>query len=268
MNSFDTANLEENVSAEDLGRAGFVCLQQKNGFRFGTDSVLLAWFAASLVRSNKATALELGSNCGACSLCFLARRPKATTDCVELMPSAYELLCENRVRNKLEDRLNPILADIRQLPSEIRNKHYDVVFFNPPFFNRETGITTSKEKATEVFNARFEENGSLEDFCSVASSRVYPSRGYAVMVMKGNRLNDALSAFSKSKLIPTKLLTIHSFNDKNACMFLLAGKRDAKNTQLEILPPLILNERAEDSSVNTTKRLLRIYEEEHTDCFI
>ena len=37
---------KDDLTTEDLGRKGFTLLQLKNGFRFGTDSVLLAWFAA------------------------------------------------------------------------------------------------------------------------------------------------------------------------------------------------------------------------------
>ena len=72
---------ENELTLDNIGRRDFVLYQQKNGFRLGTDSVLLAWFASSMVRKDKegnyrrATFLELGSGCGGSSLCVAARLP-------------------------------------------------------------------------------------------------------------------------------------------------------------------------------------------------
>ena len=259
----------EDLTLEDLGRRGYKMYQQKEGFRFGTDSVLLAWFAASFVRKGKAcTALELGSGCGGASLCLAARSDDVSIDAVEIMEKPAEILEENIKLNGLSGRMRSFNCDIRELPSDIRSKQYDIVFMNPPFFNRGSGPAARAEGDGERLAGRFEENGTAEDFISVAASRVRQSSGYIIMVMHGDRLPEIMSIYEKYRIKPVRLMTVHPFEDRNASMFLLAGKKGASGSDMKILPPLILNRRDGKDSPVMSEELKRIYEEEHTDCFI
>ena len=271
--------LLEKCTLEDLERAGYMMYQLKEGFRFGTDSALLSWFAAGFVRTSplsntaKVTkkeirALELGAGCGACSLLLCARRPNIKTDAVEIMKLPFEVLKENIKLNGLEGRLRAFHADIRELPPEVKEKQYDLVLMNPPFFLSSRGTRASEELSVERLNGRFEENGNLEDFVRTAAARVIPSSGYIVMVMKGNRLKDCLMAFEKASVSPVRLMTVHSFEDKEASMILLAGKRGNTGSELRILPPLILNERKDEGEISPAARLKSIYEDDQGECFI
>lgn len=258
-------------SLEDLGRDGLKMYQLKTGFRFGLDSVLLSWFAASFVRGNSTKvvkALELGAGCGACSLLLLGRRSNVQVDAVEIMKTSYDVLRENIKLNSLEGRLEAHNSDIRELTGTPKNTQYDIVMFNPPFFNEKNGPKTTSNKSVERLNGRFEENGDLDDFVRVAASRVIPSSGYVVMIMKGDRLADCMKAFEKNKIIPTHLLNVHSFADKMATSILLCGKRGIKTNELKILPPLILNERDSNGDIVPTSVVRQIYDDEHKDCFI
>ena len=259
----------EKCTLEDLERSGLKMYQLKEGFRFGTDTTLLSWFASSFVRNTgkRVSVLELGSNCGACSLLILGRRTNTEVDSVELMELPYEVLKENIRLNSLEGRLNAFRSDIRELPSEVKEKQYDLVVFNPPFYRKEKGSVVPSDKSVERLNGRFEENGSLDDFVKIAAQRVIPSSGYVIMVMKGNRLTDCLDAFSRAGIAPLRLMTVHSFADRQASMILLAGKRGSKDTELRILPPLIIN-RNEDGNMVLTETARHIYYDEHDDCFI
>ncbi len=275
----DKSILDE-CTLEDLGRAGLQMYQLKDGFRFGLDSVLLSWFAASFVRnsnasnnSSKVTAkttrvLELGAGCGACTLLMHGRKPNVRIDSVELMNTSALVLEENIRLNKLEDKIRVFNADIRKLPSDVRDIQYDIVMFNPPFFLEENGPKTTSSKSVERLNGRFEENGSLNDFVKVAASRVIPTSGFVVMIMKGSRLTDSIRAFEANKITPTHLLTVHPFDDKNGASFLLCGKRGIKGTELKILPPLILNCRDANGNIKSTDVTTMIYEKEHSTNFI
>ena len=268
----------DELTLEDLCRDGFKMYQRKDGFRFGTDSALLAWFAASFVRERsggnlkKVTmkpfrALELGAGCGACSLLLLARKKNITVDAVELMEGSYEVLKENIKLNGLGERLNAYNADIREMPQEIKSRQYDLIFMNPPFYRAERGTKASEGDILRL-NGRFEENGNLGDFVNAAAARLIPSSGFAVTVMKGNRLNDLMEAYKAAGIAPLRLMTVHPFADREAQMILLAGRRGSSDTELRILPPLILNERGEDGEIRPSKEAQRIYDEEHTDLFV
>ncbi len=267
------AILEDQLIVEDLGRQGFKALQFKDGFKFGTDSVLLSWFAASFVRnsSKEVKALELGSNTGTVSLLLLARKDNTVIDSLEIMPNEAEVLSRNITLNNLESRMRGFNGDVRNLPYEIKNRQYDIVLFNPPYFNDSHGERAKNKDDSKGsrLEARFEINGGLEEFVGAAASRVVPSSGYVCMVMHGKRLTDAISAYTKFGIKPTHLMSVHAFDDREASIFLLAGKRGTKSSDLKILPPLILNRK--DSSTGdiiSTDKLIEIYEKEHSDCFI
>ncbi|MBO4636171.1 MAG: methyltransferase [Clostridiales bacterium] len=258
---------------EDLGRAGFVLYQNEDGFRFGTDSVLLAWFASSFVRKGRKAApgfLEFGSGCGPVSMLVAARVPDSRIDAVEIKPGACEALRKNISENGLEGRVRAFNADIRELPSEIRGKQYDVVMFNPPFFSGSKGPKCKRTGCdSERLSGRFEENGTMDDFLKAAASRVVQSSGHIVMIMHGLRLPDTLRAFDDNKIKPVALLNIHPLADRAASSFLIAGKKGGSGTDMKILPPLILSKRSSNGDgIINTENIIRIYEEEHTDCFI
>lgn len=261
-------NIEgENIVPEDLGRDGLMLLQHKNCYKLDTASVLLAWFAASFVRKGKpCEMLELGSGTGGVSLLASARCKNAHIDGVELVDLAYKVFCENIKLNVLEDRISAFNCDLRDLPSEIKNKAYDVVFMNPPFYDGTKGSVTDTDiKPEHESKARFSEQGGLEDFIQVQSLRTRTSGGFAVMCICPERAPEVFLLYEKYKITPVRLLTVHANAGKPAFLALIAGKKGAPNAEFKVLAPLFINE--EGSSV-LTKRALHIYEEEHDDCFI
>lgn len=255
----------EELTLDNIGRRDFVLYQQKKGFRFGTDSVLMAWFAASFARRDKeggyrkTSYLELGSGCGGAAMCVAARLANCEIDCVEIMDSSCEVLRRNITANHVEDRVRAYNCDARDLPIEIRQKQYDVVFANPPFFSSAKGDRTDPYRSSEEkLNARFEENGTVEDFISVMKARVIPSSGHVVMVMKADRMAEVTSLMEKYNIKPVRLMCIHPMADRECTSVLIAGRTGSSGSQLRILPPLILD----------SERVTEIYEGEHKDCFI
>ena len=258
------------MTTESLGREGYIIHQMEDGFRFGTDSVLLGWFASSFIREGKPSAmLELGSNCGAVTLLCAARQKSVSIDSVEIMPEAYELLRTNIEENHLEQRISAFNADLRDLPPEIRRKQYDVVFFNPPFFSSSKGPSSlRKGDGGTRLAGRFEENGTLDDFIRVAASRVRQSSGHIVLINHGSRLAETIAVMQEYKVKPRKLMCVHPFADREASMFLLEGRKGASGNDMTVLPPLILNEKDGNGDIIVTKSITDIYEKEHTTCFI
>jgi len=260
---------DSRLTFEDLGRNGLVMYQLKDGFRFGTDTVLLSWYTASFIREAKTVRLlETGANCGAATLLVAARRNEALIDAVEIDAEACEVMNKNIEANSLTGRIKLFEGDIRDLPSEVRQKQYDLVFMNPPFFKMGQGPVTEKNKPGK-FKGRFESNGDLNCFVSAASSRLVPSSGILTMVMTAQRADEALYLMKQNGLKPFNMICVHPFRDKKAQMVLIASRKTDTDSLLEIMPPLILNEvDALSGKAVMTAELKRIYEEAHTDCFI
>lgn len=257
----------ETVVPEDLGRGGLKLLQHKDCYKLDTASVLLAWFTASFVRKGKPSEmLELGSGTGGVSLLASARCANAHIDGVELVELAYKVFCENIKLNGLEERISAYNCDLRELPPEIKNKAYDVVFMNPPFYDGTKGsVTDMSVKSLHESSARFSHEGGLEDFIQAQSLRTRTSGGYAVMCISPDRVLECFSLYEKYKITPVRLLTVHANAGKPSFLALIAGKKGAPNAEFKVLPPLFINE---EGSKALTKRAIHIYEEEHDDCFI
>ena len=244
---------ENRLTFEDLGRKGFTMYQLEDGFRFGTDTVLLSWFTASMIKPSKqASCLELGANCGAATLLLAARRDDVGVDALEIDAEACEVLKSNIAANNLGDRVTAYEGDVRSLPDEIRQKQYDVVFMNPPFYREGTGPSAN-------VIGRGETNGTLEDFIGTGASRLIPSAGIMCVVMTARRTDEVMSLMMKYGVKPMNMIAVHPTLNKNAEMVLIAGKKTTSATQLEIMPPLVLNDK---------ERMTSIYDKEHTDCFI
>ena len=255
------------IIPEDLGRDGLKLLQHKDCYKLDTASVLLAWFASSFVRKGKpCEMLELGSGTGGVSILASARTVNTHIDGVELVELAYKVFCENIKLNKLEDRITAFNCDLRDLPAKIKDKAYDVVFMNPPFYDGTRGsVTDTSVKSLHESKARFSGQGGLEDFIRVQSLRTRTSGGFAVMCICPDRVPECFSLYSKYKITPVRLLTVHANASKDAFLALIAGKKGAPNAEFKVLPPLFINE---EGSNTLTKRAAQIYEEEHSDCFI
>ena len=268
MSESITVNIEgETIVPEELGRDGLMLLQHKDCYKLDTASVLLAWFAASFSRAGKTCEmLELGSGTGGASLLASARCKNAHVDGVELVPLAYKVFCENIKLNHLEERITAFNCDLRDLPAEVKNKAYDVVFMNPPFYDGTRGsVTDASVKSIHEKSARFADQGMLEDFIRVQSLRTRTSGGYAVMCISPDRVPECFSLYSKYKITPVRLLTVHANASKDAFLALIAGKKGSPNAEFKVLPPLFINE---EGSSALTSRAAHIYEEEHSDCFI
>ena len=85
------------------------------------------------------------------------------------------------------------------------------------------------------------------------------------MCISPDRVPEVFSLYSKYKITPVRLLTIHANASKDAFLALIAGKKGAPNAEFKVLPPLFINE---EGSSELTARAVHIYEEEHSDCFI
>ena len=241
------------LTLEQLGRKGFKMYQLKDGFRFGTDTVLLAWFTASFVKDGAPyRTLELGANCGAATILLSARKENVLIDALEIDKDACEVLKKNIVINSLSGKVSAYEGDVREIPSELKQKQYDAVFMNPPFFKETTGPSSAK-------TGRCELNGCLEDFIRTGAFRLIPSSGIMTVVMTASRTDEVMKLMSDYGIKPVRFMSVHPALQKKAEMVLIAGKKTNVNTQLEIMSPLILNDK---------ERMQVIYDKEHTDCFI
>lgn len=161
--------------------------QPKAGYRAGIDPVLLA---ASIPAKAGQSVLELGCGAGPALCCLGWRVPGLTLAGVEVQPAYADLAARNLAANHLEGEIT--LADLLELPSTLRQRSFDHVMANPPYF-RENQRRSAEDAGRELGRAG---PAPLEDWVAVAARRVKPG-GHATFVQRAERLPELLSAMSK-----------------------------------------------------------------------
>lgn len=173
-------------SPADLSRDAFLggrlhLWQPRSGYRAGVDPVLLA---ATVQARPGQRVLELGCGVGAAILCLAARVPDLKLTGVELLEDHAEIARRNGA-----GALEVVTSDLRDMPLHLRQRQFDHVLANPPYFNRSASIT-SADPARESAHG---EHTPLRDWVRIAAKRLAP-KGQAHFIHRAERLPDLLRA--------------------------------------------------------------------------
>lgn len=156
-------------------------LQPRRGYRAGVDPVLLA---ATIPAVSGETVLELGCGVGAAILCLGARVPGLDLTGVEREPTYAALARQNGA-----GALQIVEADIASLPLTLRQRQFDHVLVNPPYWRR----TASIAAPDPVREAALGEETPLATWITVACKRLVP-RGLLHVIHRAERVPDLLKA--------------------------------------------------------------------------
>jgi tRNA1(Val) A37 N6-methylase TrmN6 len=194
--------------------------QPEAGFRSGTDAVFLA---AAVPAERGQAALELGAGAGAASLCLAARVPGVAVTGVELDPALAAMARENAAASGLEATF--AAADIFALPPELK-RDFAQVFANPPFHG-EGAVSPDPARARALMD-----DGALPQWLSIGLQRTV-SGGFFTMILRADRLHEALAALPKSGVnifplwpregMAAKRVILQARKGSRAPMGLLAG---------------------------------------------
>ncbi|TMV10250.1 methyltransferase [Ruegeria sediminis] len=160
--------------------------QPRNGYRAGVDPVFLA---ASVPAASGQSVLELGCGAGAAILCLAARVPGLALTGIELQPAYADLARRNAAGNGQD--LEVIEGDISALPSGMKQRQFDHVIANPPYYR-----AGAHSPATDTGRSiALGERTPLPVWIEVAARRLAP-KGYLHMIQRIERLPDMLAACS------------------------------------------------------------------------
>lgn len=158
--------------------------QPRHGYRAGVDPVLLA---ATIPAVSGQSVLELGCGAGAAVLCLGARVSDLSLTGVE-REAAYAALARRNGAGMLE----VVEADIAALPLTLRQRQFDHVLANPPYWRRASSIPA----ANDMREAALGEQTPLEVWITVGAKRLVP-RGQLHIIHRAERLADILAALPR-----------------------------------------------------------------------
>ena len=211
--------------------AGGPVFAQAEHFRMGTDSILLAHFAAARGRN----AIDLGCASGIIGVLMLANDPKLHVTGLEIVPEAAELARENLRVSGFDERSRVGCGDLRE---------------------HRLLVTAGSGKAPQDAGraaARGELSCTLEDVCTAAAF-LCRTGGSFYIVHKPERLAELMCCMSAHGLEPKRMRMVCHMTGAAPNLLLVEGRRGAK-PGMRIEPALILRE----AGGSETEEIRRIY---------
>jgi tRNA1(Val) A37 N6-methylase TrmN6 len=194
-----------------------VIAQPGQGYRAGIDPVLLA---ASIPARAGQSVLDLGCGSGAAALCLGARVPGVTLAGLELQPGYADLARRNAARNGIG--LEVVTGDVADMPQTLRQRQFNHVMANPPFFDRETG-TIARDAGREQ---GLGERVPLSDWVAAAARRAAPG-GHVTMIQRADRVPDLMGAMARH-LGSLELLPLTPRAGRAARLVLMRGRKGGR----------------------------------------
>lgn len=191
--------------------------QPRRGYRAGVDPVLLA---ASVQAGAGQAVLELGCGVGVAALCLAARVPGVVLTGVEIQPDYADLARRNAADAAVA--LEVVTADLAALPPGLRQRRFDHVMANPPYFRRDQS-TRAQQADREV---ALGEGTALALWVEVAARRVVDG-GHVTFIQRAERLPE-LIALMTARLGSVEVLPLTPRRGRAAQLVLIRGRKGGR----------------------------------------
>lgn len=235
---------------DDLQRGGLRILQHADGFRFGTDAVLLADFAAARKGDHIA---DVGTGTGVLALLLSARAEETTFDCFEIQEQVADMAARSVQINGLQDRIRIHHADCRDAASLIGHERCHLAVTNPPYTRGGAGLVSPQE--TRALS-RSDSDCSLEMWMA-ACARLVRNGGRLCCVFPAPRFLELCDAMRSARMEPKRVRFVAARVDAAPKLVLVEGLKGGR-PGLHMQPLLITH----DEQGQFTREMLRIYGEE------
>ncbi len=244
----ENIKLKENERIDDLEYKGLKMIQNKDGFCFGIDSILLSDFAKNIKKG--ARVLDLGTGTGIIATLLCGKTELSEIIGIEVQEEVYEMAKRSIQLNHLEDKFKIIQDNILNLNKYFEKNTFDAIVTNPPYKKKETGI---QNEDTRKLISRHEIEANLEDFIKI-SKNMLKDKGEFYIVYRPERLVDLLSLMRKYKIEPKKIRFVYSNVNAISKLVLVQGVKNARPF-LKLEPNLYIY----DENGNYTEEILKIY---------
>lgn len=223
--------LKENERIDDLEYRGLKIIQNKNGFCFGIDSVLISDFAKR-IKSNSVVA-DLGTGTGIISILVAGKTKAKKIYGVEIQNYVADMAKRSIILNNLSEKVSIINEDIKKIDTVLGIASCDVIITNPPYKKIGTGLLN--EDMSKLIS-RHEIKCNLEDVIE-KSFKVLKDRGEFYMVHRPDRLVDIIYIMRKNKIEPKEIRLVYSNENSEPKLVLIKGIKNARS-ELKIDKPL------------------------------
>ncbi len=245
--------LLENERIDDLQYKGLKIIQNRNGFCFGVDSVLLSDYAKNIKKNSKV--IDIGAGTGIVSILLTAKTQLSKIYGIEIQKEVAEMAKRSVELNNLSDKIEILNLDVKKILQTLSPNSFDAIVTNPPYKKEGTGPQNIEIKQ---LISRYEYTCNLEDVI-YQSNKLLKDLGEFYMVHRAERLVDIMCLLRKYKLEPKNIRFVQSKQNEKPTLILVRAVKGA-NEFLKIDKPLIIYR----NDGQYTDEILQIYNKERS----
>lgn len=206
---------DSDVTQDHLLNKTIAITQPKNGYRVGTDAILLA--AAVPQRTKRI--LDMGCGVGGVALCIAKRLPDVHITAIELDPDMVALAERNIKDNNLAAQIRLLTGDITALSPVLANS-FDHVVSNPPYHDTRGTRPQNRSRAL----AHMGEDTKLADWVKAAIWATKP-RGRISFICRADRAAELITAFVSNGAGETLLCPLWPRHDTPASRVIIQVRK-------------------------------------------
>ena len=240
--------LKENERIDDLEYEGLKIIQNSKWFCFGIDSVLLSDFAKNIKKD--ATVLDIGTGTGIISILLSKKSNSKKIYAIEIQKEVADMAKRSVKLNNLEEKIEIINDNIKNINKYLENNTLDVIVTNPPYKKISTGkVSIEKNKLI----SRHEIECDLDDIIKI-SYKLLKQKGEFYMVHRTDRLSEIIYKMKLNKLEPKQIRFVYSSVNKEPKLVLIKAVKDGNELTKVESPLIVYNEDGKYS-----EEILKIY---------
>lgn len=214
-----------------LGYKDLYIVQNTDMFNFSLDSVLLPNFVT--LNKNIKRIIDIG--CGNAPIpIILSTKTNAFIIGVEIQKEVSILAQKSVALNKLENQIEIINDDIKNLYLNMETDTYDVITCNPPFFKIKETSNLNKNDYKSI--ARHEITLNLDDIFKIAK-KILKNNGHIALVHRPERFLEICDCMRKYGIEPKRVQFVYPKKNMPANIMLIEGVKNGK-IGLKIEPPI------------------------------
>lgn len=201
-------------------------VQNDEWFKFSLDSVLLAEYVK--IEAGDTNIIDLCS--GNLPIPFiLSTKYDRTYHAIELQKEIYDCGIKSMELNNLEDKINFINDDVKNIFNHVEKETFDIVTCNPPYFKN-----SLKNSNTIKSVARHEIKITLEDIISVSSKLLKDNKKFYLSHLP-ERLDEIILLCTKYHLNVKEIVMINNSNLEPVLVLIKAVKNAKHGLKIRYL---------------------------------
>lgn len=219
------------LSCDGILNRAYHLYQPKQGYRFGTDAIVLA---ASIGAHYGTRIAEFGAGAGAVSVALSHFLPQAHITAIEKETDMAACLRHNIALNSLDERIRAHEGDVTQLAPMLAGS-FDCVLANPPFHHP----SGTRSRNTRRALAHHGDEANLEDWVVAGLSALKP-KGRLNMILRADRADDVILALRANGAGGISLQPIWPYKSSPAIRVIISAQKDVA-APFSILEGLVLH---------------------------